>query len=553
MGERNRLDQITDGKYKCSIEDYINEEYIDTVTKKNVLNLVPGVMTGLGILGTFIGLSFGLQNFNTGTSEQIASSIAPLMNGIKVAFHTSIYGMLSSLIFNYIYKETLEDAYLAMDNFLRAFDKYVDSNAESDNKSTIQNMIQQMPSAIGEHIAEILTPAVDRMNDTLENFTKNIADSQVKGVAEIVDRFMAAMNTSLGDSFNRLGETIDRICKMQDENADTMVNILSKVKDMTENIININDLSNKTIEKMSGYVSEIEKLQKIITENFASASIQLQYQKDYDEKLKGYLEILVNYERQIGEASSQFTEDMSKQLEILAHMEEKISESTRKNLEELANKADGYNKALTESAKQELQVVLSLAEEYSEKVTLHLNAIDEMNDRLTNEAEKSIELLSENVQKQNHSLEDMHRKMYEESDKNLQILSTNAQKYTETLANEAKRQIEGVLEISNSHVSDMDRASKELSEVSCQLNDKLSASLTNAFKVIDENMAEITRHLSGTILEIEETTERVPQVVKSAYDGMKESFDDMKKKYEALIHALDLMVVKLDRYDENNK
>ena len=107
--DRKRLATVSANNYKCDISDYINEDLIDSLMKKNIYNLVPGVMTGLGILGTFVGLSFGLQNFNTGGTEEIEASIAPLMNGIKVAFHTSIYGMLFSLFFNYIYKETLED------------------------------------------------------------------------------------------------------------------------------------------------------------------------------------------------------------------------------------------------------------------------------------------------------------------------------------------------------------------------------------------------------------------------------------------------------------
>ena len=86
--------------YKCDIEDYIGYDLIDGVIHRERMNQVAGVMTGLGILGTFIGLSLGLENFNTGTTAEITGSIEPLMNGIKVAFHTSIYGMVFSLVFN---------------------------------------------------------------------------------------------------------------------------------------------------------------------------------------------------------------------------------------------------------------------------------------------------------------------------------------------------------------------------------------------------------------------------------------------------------------------
>lgn len=522
MCERNRLASISENNYKCDISDYINEDLIDSLMKKNVYNLVPGVMTGLGILGTFIGLSFGLQNFNTGSTQEIEASIAPLMNGIKVAFHTSIYGMLFSLCFNYVYKETLEDAYIEVDEFIKVFENYVDSNASDNNDVVIQMLLQKMPETIGKSISGILSPAVDRMNETLENLTNNMASNQMQGLSKIVDNFVEAMNSSMGDSFKALGETIDKTIEMQTKNSELMNHILDEIQGMTQNIMDINILSNQTVEHMAGYVEKLENLQQIINENFASANIQLEYQKEYDDKLKEYIDILVNYERQIGEASNRFTEDMSKQLEMLGTMENKISESTRENLEMLAVKADEYNKALTDVAKQELQVVLSMSEEYTKKVTGHLNVLGDMSEKLT-----------------------------EESVKNLQILSDNAQQYNRTIADEAEKQIDAIVKLSNSQTDDMDRASKNLAEVSKELNDKLIIELNNAFTAIDENLAEITRHLSGTISEIEETTERVPQVVQASYSGMKDSFDEMRQKYEALIQALDIMSRTLEQYHKD--
>lgn len=591
LQERKRLEIRSSGNYKCGIEDYINIELIDTVMKKNVLNLVPGVMTGLGILGTFVGLSIGLEHFNTGTSEEIATSIAPLMDGIKVAFHTSIYGMVFSLVFNFIYKEILEDAYMALDNFLSYFNKCVDTDADSDNNSLLQNMLKRMPEEIGIKVAEILTPAVNRMNETLENFTQNIANTQVKGVAEIVDHFMETMNKSLGESFNVLEQTIKRTCKLQEENGELMTYILSEVKDLTGNITNINELSVKTIEGMSEYVNKIEDMQSLVNDGFTKMHAHLEQQKEYDDKLKEYIDLLVNYERQIGEASIQFSEYMAKQLEMLGVIENQISESTLKNLEMLAVTADEYNKTLAEVAKQELQNLLSMADDYSEKVIKHLNAVEDMSEQFTESATENLQMLtmsaaefhknmeketkmqmeaftdivekkmqitydmteeySEKVSVHFSSLEKMNDTFAESARDNLKMLSSNAQAINETLAIEAEKQMDKLISFSNRQVGDMDRASDKLVEASNQLNDKLVISLKNVFSVFDENLAEITQHLSGTISGIEETTDRVPQVVKASYEGMRRTFEDMQKKYELLIDAMDKMATQLNKCSAN--
>ena len=74
---RHELMRITGGGnsyYKCDIEDYIGLDLIDRVIHVERLSQVPGVMTGLGILGTFVGLSIGLQGFSTGSTAQITIS-----------------------------------------------------------------------------------------------------------------------------------------------------------------------------------------------------------------------------------------------------------------------------------------------------------------------------------------------------------------------------------------------------------------------------------------------------------------------------------------------
>src|SRR5690606_19842245 len=54
----------------------------------------PGLLTTLGILGTFVGISIGLANFD---ANDIDGSIPPLLDGLKTAFITSIVGIALSI------------------------------------------------------------------------------------------------------------------------------------------------------------------------------------------------------------------------------------------------------------------------------------------------------------------------------------------------------------------------------------------------------------------------------------------------------------------------
>lgn len=80
------------------MEDYINEDLVDNSIHRSLLEMIPDMLTSLGILGTFIGLVWGLKNFNPANYDAMTSSVASLVEGIKVAFLTSIYGLALALV-----------------------------------------------------------------------------------------------------------------------------------------------------------------------------------------------------------------------------------------------------------------------------------------------------------------------------------------------------------------------------------------------------------------------------------------------------------------------
>jgi hypothetical protein len=80
--------------------EYFNEKNL--ISKKvnlKLLTSLSSILVGLGILGTFVGLTFGISSFKTTSTEEIKGSIELLLSGMGTAFISSIYGMLLSLVY----------------------------------------------------------------------------------------------------------------------------------------------------------------------------------------------------------------------------------------------------------------------------------------------------------------------------------------------------------------------------------------------------------------------------------------------------------------------
>ena len=63
-----------------------------------IFDNIPNVFITLGLLGTFLGIIYGLLDFDTDPNT-IRNSITSLLEGLKTAFITSIAGIILSLIF----------------------------------------------------------------------------------------------------------------------------------------------------------------------------------------------------------------------------------------------------------------------------------------------------------------------------------------------------------------------------------------------------------------------------------------------------------------------
>lgn len=107
------------------IETVIDEDYIFVKTWRSVVSQIPNALTGFGILGTFLGLLFGINGISLATREVIINSISTLLDGIRLAFYSSIAGVIMSLIFNFIYSFMCNLTIRNMDLFFHNFHRYI--------------------------------------------------------------------------------------------------------------------------------------------------------------------------------------------------------------------------------------------------------------------------------------------------------------------------------------------------------------------------------------------------------------------------------------------
>lgn len=298
------------------IENYINQDLLDEEISMHFLNQIPGAMTGLGILGTFVGLSLGLNSFNfQEAAYNMTSELQPLMDGIKVAFHTSIIGLIYSLGFSFFFSKQLAGHREAVDEFLDTYRNYVVPVTEDGSTGTFIKYQQSIVELLKEqsdnqqYQQQTLIPELQKMSRAVTTYAEENQRTQEEQLERIVNQFIERMNASLGYSFRNLQDVINSTNENQRQILRELKTSMNEISRMTYDLQNVNQSMEQSVKQVTAYLELVNSLQATAQSNLES----LNAQTDYNNKiLTSERTLLTSITESTGKTSKAMTEFLNK-------------------------------------------------------------------------------------------------------------------------------------------------------------------------------------------------------------------------------------------------
>ena len=321
------------------IEEYLNGDDMDEHVHKRLLEMAPDIFTSLGILGTFVGLVWGLKNFEPTNYEAMTTSVASLVDGIKVAFLTSIYGIAMSIVYTCGMKSEYSSMTASLQKFLDRFHTYVMPSAESESMNILVSS-QKNQTAAMEQMAEkfsvqmagsfekVITPTFQKMNDSLDMLVSSVTKCQEDAIREILDTFLKEMNLSFKAQFEDFGKALAQLKDAQTDNANYTTNLYQSMSRQlseayTEHERNMRTMLEDTSMAQKEY---LDRADRILKDN---QTIQKEQQADYQH--------LADYLKEAEASSAKFwvacNQTMQKYVEAAAQGMDRISAAGRRNVE----------------------------------------------------------------------------------------------------------------------------------------------------------------------------------------------------------------------------
>ncbi len=268
-----------------NVEDYIND---DTVThgpgNATLAELIPNLLTSLGILGTFMGLSRGLSSLNFADSAQLVQGIPNLLEGMRFAFGTSVAGISCSIVFNMLNRISQGSSYRAIDDFVTSFTQLAMSRPlDNDVQMIIQNqdrnyMLQGINETLVDRLAEnvghSITRAMTPVSDSMDRFIIGATRNQIDGVNRIVARFLDEMDRSLGNQFSAMAGAMDAVTQNQIRAARQTGETVSAAQGIVENARSLQEMTSHILDKFDSYMSGINAVRER-DENYEKRTAEL--------------------------------------------------------------------------------------------------------------------------------------------------------------------------------------------------------------------------------------------------------------------------------------
>lgn len=199
-------------------EHFFNASTIATgLTASRLLAATPSFLVAIGVLGTFVGLTVGLEGLVGSTSEieTLKGGINKLISGAAVAFMTSVWGVFFSLMLNLSEKLFERSALVKIKKLQNDIDfLYPRLPAEqslvqiAENSKESKEALQELHERIGDRLQESISGMSEAMQNALTDTLNNIMGPAIQTLIHstsqqstqvmdsLVSNFMEGMNSA---------------------------------------------------------------------------------------------------------------------------------------------------------------------------------------------------------------------------------------------------------------------------------------------------------------------------------------------------------------------
>lgn len=333
---------------------FSEERLLDQHLNLRFWNSVPALLVGLGILGTFVGIVWGLIPFSDvdfTNTDQIREAIKELLSGVSTAFVTSVWGMLASFLFNGLEKWGIGRVSRAIANLQRALDriftltraeeiamhqqeelaqqtaalKSFSTDLANEVKSVMEpgrieliQELQELRVIFNNALTTDLVPRLDNLNAAVTESRKQ-GTQERKEIIQELQGFPTALTDEIKPSLDKLNEAVE---KLRQEKEESSTDAVQKLVEEFQKF-----LSGSIMEQMGTLAETLGKVSESL----------ITLPKQMEQMIEGVQEQINQIRKLLDEKSKEMFKEMNEEMRKMVTEVHKLVESIAGNMETVSD------------------------------------------------------------------------------------------------------------------------------------------------------------------------------------------------------------------------
>jgi hypothetical protein len=358
------------------------------------------------------------------------------VEGIKVAFLTSIYGISLSIVYSYGMRSSLSALSEDLQTFMGKFHASVLPTAENESRNLMAersrqqiemmgDMSDKMAKEMADRFAETIMPVFEQMNTSMNELAGSMTGYQEEALKNIVQGFLREMNRSFRSQFADFNDALKEMKRVQTEQSEFTENLYKNLsKELSDTFLKQDASMKRSVRDL---ISAMESYMRTANEVTAdNLEVQKQQRVDYEH--------ILSYMKEAEKSSAEFwiacNQTMQKYVELCSASTEKVG-----NAGKVSAAVIRENRALLKTLDERIQSYAAAEAEASKVMKELTRLLGEMSaERSGNEiylrgsassmGNRDVDRLSRIIEEQGERQEELLKELVE----NVQTLTNAAKK-----------------------------------------------------------------------------------------------------------------------------
>jgi hypothetical protein len=236
---------------------------VDIPLRSEFFKHLPGILTGLGIIGTFTGLIFGLMGFQVSDDPNaVRGSLQGLLNAVGGAFVVSGTAIGLAMLTTLFEKIVISRRYAETESLCGQIDGLYDSGAGEeylarivDASETSATQAQHIKEALVSDLKSILTDLAERQMNAVTASNLQLGQQISTAVTETLKAPLESISEAVKNVSGQQGDAVNKLL------TDVLASFASRMESMFGGQLGgMNELLKQTAATMQGTAQQFESL-----------------------------------------------------------------------------------------------------------------------------------------------------------------------------------------------------------------------------------------------------------------------------------------------------